>query len=214
MNILGTSTNRLAIASALASIITLVLALSACGGDSGSDDREDGSASLRGSDTLQIRSQFDDFGNAIAIDSSGNVYIGGVVGDVISGQASAGRSDAFVQKLNGSLVEEWTRQFGTDNNDAVRGLEVNPDGNVYAVGDTIGEFPGYQSQYFGSDAFVRVYDSSGTELWTDQFGTDVATVALAVEVDDAGNVYVGGYTEGGLPGFTNGGGAPVASEEA
>lgn len=189
-------------------LFAVMTALVACGGDGGTDD---GSSESGGGDKLQIRSRFDDYGNAVATDTSGNVYIAGYVGDVLPGQTSAGRTDAFVRKLDSSLVETWTKQFGTDDNDDVRAIAVDESGNIYVVGDTIGEFTDYESQYFGNDAFIRAYDGAGTERWTVQFGTQFGTIAQAVAVDSSGNLYVGGYTEGSLPGFTNAGGAPLGA---
>ena len=186
-----------------------------CGGDGGNGGSAgdagggEAPAATGGGDNLQIRSPFDDYGNAVAVDSSGNVYIAGHIEDALAGQTYAGGTDAFVRKLDGSLAEIWTRQFGTEDNDTVQAIAVDDAGTVYLAGTTIGELPGYTSEYFGSDAFVRVYDAGGTERWTTQFGTLLATVTQSVAVDGSGNVYVGGYTEGSLPGFENAGGAPL-----
>ena len=186
---------------------TLVAASFACGGngDAGGGD----APAAGGGDDLQIRSPFDDYGNAVTVDAQGNVYIAGHIGDALPGQTYLGGTDAFVQKLDSSLAAVWTSQFGTDNNDSVEAVAVDGVGNVYLAGTTIGEFPGYTTEYFGSDAFVRVYDPDRTERWTAQFGTEFATVPQAIAVDGSGNVYVGGHTEGGLPGFENAGGAPL-----
>ncbi len=183
----------------------------ACGSDGGLGDSESGDATTSpgGSDNLQIRSPFDDYGNAVTVDASGNVYMAGHIEDALAGQTYAGGTDAFVQKRSSTLAEVWTRQFGTDNNDSVHAVDVDDASNVYLAGTTIGEFPGYTTEYFGSDAFVRVYDADGTERWTAQFGTEFATVAQAIAVDGSGSVYVGGHTGGSLPGFENAGGAPL-----
>ena len=176
----------------------------ACGSDGSG-----GNGGSEGGDNLQIRSPFDDYGNAVTVDASGNVYIAGHIGEALSGQTYLGGTDAFVQKLDSSLAAVWTSQFGTDNNDSVEAVAVDGAGNVYLAGSTIGEFPGYTTEYFGSDSFVRVYDANGTKQWTTQFGTEFATFAQSIAVDGSGNVYVGGHTEGGLPGFENAGGAPL-----
>ena len=187
---------------------TLVAASFACGGN-GDAGGGDAPAAAGGGDDLQIRSPFDDYGNAVTVDAQGNVYIAGHIGDALPGQTYLGGTDAFVQKLDGSLAAVWTSQFGTDNNDSVEAVAVDGAGNVYLAGTTIGEFPGYTTEYFGSDAFVRVYDADGTERWTAQFGTEFATVPQAIAVDGSGNVYVGGHTEGSLPGYDNAGGAAL-----
>ena len=183
----------------------------ACGDGNSDGDTGGGEApaATGGDDNLQIRSPFDDYGNAVTVDSQGNVYIAGHIGDALPGQTYLGGTDAFVQKLDGSLSAVWTSQFGTDNNDSVEAIAVDGAGNIYLAGITIGEFAGYTTEYFGSDAFVRIYDADGTERWTAQFGTEFATVPQAIAVDGSGNVYVGGHTEGSLPGYENAGGAAL-----
>jgi len=56
------------------------------------------------------------------------------------------------------------------------------------------------------DAIIRKYDSDGRVVWTIQFGTSVNDGLSDVALDAAGNVIVGGYTEGTLPGQTSSGG--------
>ena len=159
---------------------TLVAASFACGGNGDAGGGDAPAPAAGGGDDLQIRSPFDDYGNAVTVDAQGNVYIAGHIGDALPGQTYLGGTDAFVQKLDGSLAAVWTSQFGTDNNDSVEAVAVDGAGNVYLAGTTIGEFPGYTTEYFGGDAFVRVYDADGTERWTAQFGTEFATVPQAL----------------------------------
>jgi len=105
--LLETFKNKILKPTALATILFAVAtALVGCGGDGETDD---GSAASGGGDKLQIRSRFDDYGNAVTTDTSGNVYIAGYVGDALPGQTSAGRTDAFVRKLDSSLAEIWTK---------------------------------------------------------------------------------------------------------
>jgi hypothetical protein len=52
---------------------------------------------------------------------------------------------------------------------------------------------------------VVKYDSSGTKQWTQQLGTSYIDAANGITTDSSGNVYVTGYTSGGLDGNTNSG---------
>lgn len=209
LNIVGSQQHPALAVLAVTSCALLAACVIACGGSGGGAETGEAPATAGGGDNLQIRSPFDDYGNAAAVDASGNVYIAGHIEDALPGQTYIGGKDAFVQKLDGSLAEVWTRQFGTDDNDSVEAVAVDGAGSVYLAGSTIGEFEGYATEYFGSDAFVRAYDANGAEQWTAQFGTQFATIAQAVAADGSGNVYVGGHTEGSLPGFENAGGAPL-----
>jgi uncharacterized repeat protein (TIGR01451 family) len=98
----------------------------------------------------------------------------------------------------------WTRQFGTGSLDT--GNAVIADGNtVFVAGRAAGALPG-QISAGAEDAFLRKYDSSGTEIWTRQFGTSGFDEANDVALDGLGNLYVGGRTVGAFPGQTSTGG--------
>src|SRR5438105_940867 len=65
----------------------------------------------------------------------------------------------------------WTSQFGTRAHNAATSLAVDASGNAYVAGWTSGAFSGYVFSGGARDAFVRKYDTNGTESWTRQFGT-------------------------------------------
>jgi large repetitive protein len=91
------------------------------------------------------------------------------------------------------------RDFGTASDDYGFDIAANSTG-VYAVGQTYGALDGVHKG--SGDAFVRKYD--GGVVWAQQFGTRAYDVASAVAVDNAGNSYVTGQTDGAL-GFKVGG---------
>jgi beta-propeller repeat-containing protein len=99
----------------------------------------------------------------------------------------------------------WTRQFGTPGSDRAEGVALDPRGDVYLAGWTMGVLPG-QSSAGTVDAFVRKYDPDGGEIWTRQFGSWERDFARALATDAAGAVYVVGETYGVLPGQASAGG--------
>jgi hypothetical protein len=101
-------------------------------------------------------------------------------------------------------AEAWTRQFGTTGTDEAYGVAVAADGSVYVAGRTSGALEG--SLAGGTDAFVRKYDAAGNVVWTRQFGTTAAEIALGVAVSGDGSVYVVGQT-GGVLGDSSAGSA-------
>ena len=131
-----------------------------------------------------------DEAQGISVDASG-IYVAGITTASLPGQIRAGRLDAFVRKYDATGTEVWTRQFGTPSDDVVSEISVHASG-IYVAGRTEGTLPGRTSAGF-SDAFVRKYDATGTEVWTRQFG---------ISVDDSG-VYVAGRTDGALPDQTS-----------
>jgi len=72
------------------------------------------------------------------------------------------------------------------------------------TGDTYGGLDGNTSsgRY---DIFLVKYNSSGTKKWTSQLGTSSSDRGNGVSDDSSGNIYVTGYTCGGLDGNTNSG---------
>jgi hypothetical protein len=92
---------------------------------------------------------------------------------------------------------DWVRQFGTSRYDLAYAAASDGDGGTYVAGFTDLALPG-QTYHHRSDAFLRRYDASGTELWTRQFGTNGTDQALALSVEGS-SVYVSGSTDGRFP---------------
>lgn len=133
---------------------------------------------------------------AIAVGPN-SIYTGGETFGSFDGFTNAGGLDCFVTKLDMAGNIEWTRQFGTDSNDSVKGLAADASG-VYVVGFTNGILPG-QTSAGRTDAFVRKYDVNGNELWTRQFGSSNVDEARGAALDATG-FYVVGSVQGALPG--------------
>ena len=84
----------------------------------------------------------DDKGDAVTVDSPGNVYTIGYFGDTVdfdpgSGTAnltSNGGIDVFVSKLDSSGNYVWAKSFGGSGNDFGNDVAVDSSGNVYTIG--------------------------------------------------------------------------------
>jgi hypothetical protein len=91
----------------------------------------------------------------------------------------------------------WTRAFGTERDDFGRAIAADSDGSVYVTGYSEGAFEGAENA--GSwDAFLVRLDGAGGVVWTREWGGDGEELAQAVVTDDAGHVYVAGYTSSSL----------------
>lgn len=120
-------------------------------------------------------------GTSIALDSSGNIYIGGYYD-------TGGNYDFVVAKYNSSGVVQWQQKYGTSGgyDDYGQGVAVDASGNVY--------FTGYTNVSASWDMLLLKYDTSGTLLWQRKLGNGATDIATSVAIDSSGNPYVCGYS--------------------
>jgi hypothetical protein len=143
----------------------------------------------------------DVWGDALALDGSGNVYVAG------SGTASwgspvrpysGGTADAFAARLDSSGNLIWNTFLGGGEADYSTGLAVDGSGNVYVVGYSYNMSWGSPVRAFGGyiDVFAAKLDSSGNLTWNTFLGGSGADYGSLVAVDESGNVYVAGSSSG------------------
>ncbi|MFL5814740.1 MAG: SBBP repeat-containing protein [Bdellovibrionia bacterium] len=143
------------------------------------------------------------YAQSAATDNSGNIFVAGTTGGGLDGNTLTGTKDFFVTKYNSAGTKQWTRQLGVDSQGTYgKGVATDSSGNVFVAGYTVGGLDGNTLTGF-SDFFVTKYDSTGVKLWTRQLGVaSQSTYGLGVAADSSGNVFVTGYTDGGLDGNT------------
>ncbi|TXT50725.1 MAG: BNR repeat-containing protein [Limisphaerales bacterium] len=158
-----------------------------------------------------------DIGHAIALDPAGNAFVTGTfTGTAAFGTnalASAGQSDIFVAKYDGTGRLLWARRAGGAGFDAGAGIAVDTNGNCYVTGsfeataafEAVTLVNSSPSSY--ADIFVAKYDSAGNLVWVRGTGTEfVADTGAAIALDAAGNVLVTGRSVQdtfGVTTFTN-----------
>ena len=148
-----------------------------------------------------------DYGNGIAVDSSGNVYTTGYFGatadfDPGTGTAnltSMGVDDIFVSKLDGSGNFAWARGMGGTDYDSGYGIATDSNGNVYTTGHFSGtaDFDPNSSTVnlisAGSyDIFVSKLDNGGNFVWAKNMGGIGSDYGYGIATDSSGNVYTTG----------------------
>jgi uncharacterized delta-60 repeat protein len=124
---------------------------------------------------------------ALAVDSSGNVY---VTGESIG---AASYYDYTTLKYDASGVQLWAARYDGQGNsaDGASAIAVDVSGNVVVTGLSAG--------LNTSDDYATVkYDTSGTQQWiTRYYGPENSFEnAAAIAVDAEGNVYVTGWSTG------------------
>jgi hypothetical protein len=165
----------------------------------------------------QIQTLTNNQSNAVTVDASGNIYIGGSVGGfpvtvngqqkilpggvIGANQTNQGGSDAFIVKLDskGKVLAET--QFGTTANDSVGATATGPDGSLYVASTQNGH--AILSKYANGDI-------TSAPTWTQDMGDLQAGGAIGgLAVSSSGQVYVSGATSN--TNLTSGGAASIAA---
>jgi len=190
------------------SVFLFSLTVISCSSEDGDSSTTSSTCSSSSISSRQLARSSNDYAYGVAVDSSGNVYVAGGTNGGLDGNTNAGNTDLFVVKYNSSGTKQWTNQLGSSSRDSANDVATDSSGNIYVTGTTYWELDGNTSAG-KADLFVVKYNSSGTWQWTKQNGTDRYDEARGVATDSSGNVYVTGYTEGGLDGNTSVGNADL-----
>ncbi len=119
---------------------------------------------------------------ALAPDGVGGMMVGGFM------------SGGFVARYDASGAELWTRQFGPGSSDNAAALAIDGKGGVFATGTTD------RGLGLGGEIILARYDSNGNQLWFREFGTNQTDAGTGAAPDDAGGVFVSGWTFGDMGG--------------
>jgi len=145
------------------------------------------------------------YGYAIAVASSGNVYITGVTRNSLDGEPYEGIVDLFVAKYNASGTRQWTRMLGSNRQELCYGMAVDGSENVYVTGSSYGNFDGLSNSdgtLMSEDIFLVKFNSSGTKQWSRFYGETGSNVTVGLAVDSSGNAYIAGNSNAALEGLT------------
>ncbi|NTX02496.1 SBBP repeat-containing protein [Myxococcus sp. CA040A] len=143
-------------------------------------------------------------GYGVSLDSADNAFLVGSTNGNLDGNVRTGNYDAFVTKYNATGVKQWTRLLGVAGKSThARRASADNSGNVYVSGWTDGNLDG-QTLTGPQDAFITKYDADGVKQWTRLAGAPATAVWLYGSTLDAnGNVYLTGYSGGGMDGVPN-----------
>ncbi|MBN1435568.1 MAG: SBBP repeat-containing protein [Sedimentisphaerales bacterium] len=145
-----------------------------------------------------------DFGFGVCTDSLGNFFITGETRGSLNGPHAGTPSyyDAYLRKYDSDGNCLWAQQFGGNPTDCGANVSTDALGNAYVSGYSGSDLGGENEG--GYDAFVRKYDSNGSLVWTQQFGTSGDDIGFGLSIDSLGRVFLAGRTEGDLFGANAG----------
>ena len=126
----------------------------------------------------------------IAVDNSGNVYITGV------SEGLGNTFDYATIKYNSLGKQLWIARYDAEGSeDKVYSMAVDNSGNVYVTGQTGYRLP---DSSWNCDYATVKYDSSGNQLWAASYNGpgNYWDGARSLAVDNSGNVYITGFSEG------------------
>ncbi|MFX1481253.1 MAG: SBBP repeat-containing protein [Promethearchaeota archaeon] len=119
----------------------------------------------------------------IALDSSGNIYLGGYSYDSVSG------NDMCLVKFNSSGDYQWHRTWDGGDSDRANGIALDSSENIYLAGYT-------HNMVSGNDICLVKFNSSGDYQWNRTWdgGFNNVDEAYQIVLDSLDNIYLGGHT--------------------
>jgi uncharacterized delta-60 repeat protein len=137
------------------------------------------------------------YADAIAVNSTGDIYLAGRSKDTTSTQ-----DDMLIVKYSAlGMLLEWQKQWGNDpGTDTGQGICTDSSGNVYVVGRA---YSGDMGQG-GYEVALMKLDSNGAILWQETWGGAGHDEAFALTIDSSSNLYIAGHTYSFGPGGVDG----------
>ena len=135
-----------------------------------------------------------DAGYTLAMDASGNLYASGYANGVVPDDPYSDPflyADGFVAACDPDGDVLWTSvDEGGDLDESLWSLAISDDGYLYVTGCT------YAPTITDNVGHIRIYDTDGNELWSDEFHQtdETGDYTLLVLAGDDGDFYILGAT--------------------
>ena len=149
----------------------------------------------------------DSTGQAIAVDSAGNIYI---AGDVYGSDfpvknaynttyGGNGKADCFIAKFDSSRSLVFSTYLGGSSADYLMGMALDELGNIYVMGRTAStDFPtknAFNDTFGGGyDVFLSKFSPNGALDFSTYFGGSSTDYGLGIDVNSSGAIFITGKT--------------------
>jgi len=128
----------------------------------------------------------------------GDFIVAGSTWLPLDGGPSGGAEDVFVARYDATFsAARWLRKLGTPSSEMVIDMDVDDEGRVWLVGETLGSFDGTPNRG-DTDLFVAALSRQGDLRWVEQRGSEGDERPTRIAVDACENVLVAGATNGSL----------------
>lgn len=151
---------------------------------------------------------------AVLLDASGNIFTTGLSFGAstvtFDGIAKFGSNDAFLMKYASDGTKISTHLVGSTSTDSGEVLVSDASGNIYLIGMARQGVSIDGLAFTGSDdILIQKFDSAGTKLFTKLFGTTASDSVTTALVDNSGNLYIGGNSQGAFVGTNSDGNSDI-----
>ncbi|HNX37458.1 MAG TPA: SBBP repeat-containing protein [Candidatus Cloacimonadota bacterium] len=149
--------------------------------------------------------EFNDVGSAIDLDTSGNIYLTGMIeGSAVFGALtlhSSGLNDVFAAKLDPAGNWLWAVRAGGTWYDNGNDLALDDFGNAYLTGQfedsaTFGAITLTSASSGESDIFAAKLDPEGNWFWAIRAGGTDSDSGRGIAIDESGNAWLTGHFMG------------------
>lgn len=146
----------------------------------------------------------DDGASSIVIDHENEkIYITGFTEGPLEGNEKLGYMDIFLAKLDMDGNREWTRQWGSDENDFGRCVVISKSGNIFVSGNTEGAIGENEEVLSEDQMFLTRLSPDGEYEWTKQWGKGYNSYSTNMKIDINDKIFVTGSVGGEFEGFVN-----------
>jgi hypothetical protein len=138
----------------------------------------------------------DDAAASVAVNAAGEIVVVGTFDspmvDFGSGPKDASSTDAFVLKLNGDGIHQWSKVFGPQAPQQATSVAVAPGGDVYVCGSfggpaDFGTGNVLPSVGAGDYFLLKMAGDTGASEWAKSFGDAASQADCSVAVDSGSN---------------------------
>lgn len=141
----------------------------------------------------------------VAIDSSGQIALGGMFSDTVnlggSDLISAGVWDIFIAKFATDGTHIWSRSFGGSGLEVGFYFAIDSNDNLLLTGGFEGSINFGGADLIcdsGRDVFLVMLDAAGNHIWSKDFSGGGFNLGYAINVDSSDSIVLGGQFSGNI----------------